>query len=120
VASALLQRSVASDPANRQNARQDCHKTTLKSINLGILFLSINQLIKKGKDMSKVQNGKTLARAKPKSLRGMEVKMATTKRMRSEAMDFRFIFTGIRVKNMGESIRFYTEVLGMEIAEKRE
>lgn len=35
-------------------------------------------------------------------------------------MDFRFIYTGIRVKNMDESIRFYTEVLGMEIAEKRE
>jgi lactoylglutathione lyase len=49
----------------------------------------------------------------------MEVKMATTKRMRSEAMDFRFIYTGIRVKNMDESIRFYTEVLGMEIVEKR-
>jgi lactoylglutathione lyase len=35
-------------------------------------------------------------------------------------MNFRFIYTGIRVKNMDESIRFYTEVLGMEIAEKRE
>ncbi len=35
-------------------------------------------------------------------------------------MNFRFIYTGIRVKNMEESIRFYTEVLGMQIAEKRE
>ena len=35
-------------------------------------------------------------------------------------MGFRFIYTGIRVKNMDESIRFYTEVFGMEIAEKRE
>ena len=35
-------------------------------------------------------------------------------------MNFRFIYTGIRVKNMDESIRFYTEFLGMEIAEKRE
>ena len=46
--------------------------------------------------------------------------MITTKRLRSEAMNFRFIYTGIRVKNMDESIKFYTEVLGMEIAEKRE
>jgi len=35
-------------------------------------------------------------------------------------LDFRFIYTGIRVKNMDESIKFYTEVLGMQIAEKRE
>ncbi|WXG46477.1 MAG: VOC family protein [Candidatus Atabeyarchaeum deiterrae] len=35
-------------------------------------------------------------------------------------MSFRFIYTGIRVKNMDESIRFYTEVLGMRVAEKRE
>lgn len=35
-------------------------------------------------------------------------------------MGFRFVYTGIRVKNMDESIRFYTEVLGMQIAEKRE
>jgi len=35
-------------------------------------------------------------------------------------MSFRFIYTGIRVKNMDESIRFYNEVLGMKIAEKRE
>jgi lactoylglutathione lyase len=35
-------------------------------------------------------------------------------------MNFRFIYTGIRVKNMDESIRFYTEILGMQIAEKRE
>jgi lactoylglutathione lyase len=40
--------------------------------------------------------------------------------MRLEAMNFRFIYTGIRVKDMDESIRFYTEVLGMEVAEKRE
>ena len=39
---------------------------------------------------------------------------------RSEVLGFRFIYTGIRVRNMDESIRFYTEVLGMEIAEKRE
>ncbi len=35
-------------------------------------------------------------------------------------MNFRFIYTGIRVKNMDESIKFYTEVLGMEIADKRQ
>ncbi len=35
-------------------------------------------------------------------------------------MNFRFIYTGIRVKDMDESIKFYTEVLGMEIAVKRE
>ena len=35
-------------------------------------------------------------------------------------MSFRFIYTGIRVKNMDESIRFYTQVLGMRIAEKRQ
>ncbi len=35
-------------------------------------------------------------------------------------MNFRFIYTGIRVKNMDESIKFYTQVLGMEIAEKRQ
>lgn len=46
--------------------------------------------------------------------------MTRTERLRSEAMGFRFIYTGIRVKNMDESIRFYTEILGMEIAEKRE
>ena len=32
-------------------------------------------------------------------------------------MDFRFVYTGIRVKNMEESLKFYTEVLGMVIAE---
>jgi len=35
-------------------------------------------------------------------------------------MNLRFIYTGIRVKNMDESIKFYTEVLGMEIAEERQ
>jgi len=35
-------------------------------------------------------------------------------------LGFRFICAGIRVKNMDESIRFYTDVLGMEVAEKRE
>ena len=30
---------------------------------------------------------------------------------------FRFIYTGIRVKDMEESVRFYTEVLGMVIVE---
>ena len=35
-------------------------------------------------------------------------------------MNFRFIYTGIRVKNMDESIRFYTQVLGMTVAEKRQ
>lgn len=31
-----------------------------------------------------------------------------------------FHYTGIRVKDMDESIRFYTEVLGMEIVEERQ
>jgi lactoylglutathione lyase len=35
-------------------------------------------------------------------------------------LGFRFIYTGIRVKNMDESIRFYTEVLGMTVVEERE
>src|SRR3989442_12615086 len=33
---------------------------------------------------------------------------------------YRLKYTGIRVKNMDESLRFYTGVLGMEIVEKRE
>ncbi len=33
---------------------------------------------------------------------------------------FRFIYTGIRVQNMDESIRFYTEVMGMKVIGKRE
>ena len=33
---------------------------------------------------------------------------------------YRLIYTGIRVKNMDESLRFYTEVLGMQVVEKRE
>ncbi len=32
-------------------------------------------------------------------------------------MTLRFGYTGIRVRDMAESIRFYTEVLGMEIVE---
>jgi lactoylglutathione lyase len=35
-------------------------------------------------------------------------------------LGFRFVYTGIRVKNMDESIRFYTEVFGMRVVEKRE
>ena len=33
------------------------------------------------------------------------------------SLEFRFIYTGIRVKNMEESLKFYTEVLGMIITE---
>ncbi len=33
------------------------------------------------------------------------------------SMEFRFIYTGIRVKNVEESLKFYTHVLGMMIAE---
>jgi lactoylglutathione lyase len=40
--------------------------------------------------------------------------------LRPEILDFRFIYTGIRVKNMDESIRFYTRVLGMKIEEELE
>jgi len=32
-------------------------------------------------------------------------------------LDFRFIYTGIRVKDMQESLKFYTDVLGMIVAE---
>ena len=32
-------------------------------------------------------------------------------------MEFRFIYTGIRVKNMEESLKFYTDVLGMIVVE---
>ncbi len=35
-------------------------------------------------------------------------------------MGFRFIYTGIRVRNMDESIEFYTEVLGMKVIDSRE
>ena len=35
-------------------------------------------------------------------------------------MDFRFIYTGIRVKNMEESLKFYTHVLGMVIVQPLE
>ena len=35
-------------------------------------------------------------------------------------MDFRFVYSWIRVKNMAKSIRFYTQVMGMKVAEKRE
>jgi lactoylglutathione lyase len=35
-------------------------------------------------------------------------------------MEFRFIYTGIRVRNMDESIKFYTQILGMKIVEKRQ
>jgi lactoylglutathione lyase len=35
-------------------------------------------------------------------------------------MGFRFIYTGIRVRNMDESIKFYTQILGMKIVEKRQ
>ena len=31
----------------------------------------------------------------------------------------RLIYTGIRVKDMDESLAFYTEILGMEVVEKR-
>ncbi len=36
---------------------------------------------------------------------------------RRVTLDFRFIYTGIRVKNMEESLKFYTDVLGMVIVE---
>lgn len=32
----------------------------------------------------------------------------------------RLVYTGIRVKDMDESLRFYTEILGMQVVEKRE
>ncbi len=38
----------------------------------------------------------------------------------SAQLGFRFIYTGIRVQNMDESIRFYTEVLGMNVIGERE
>jgi lactoylglutathione lyase len=36
---------------------------------------------------------------------------------RVEPMQFRMIYTGIRVKDIEESIRFYTEILGMQVIE---
>ena len=33
------------------------------------------------------------------------------------SVQFRFIYTGIRVKNMEESLKFYVDILGMNIAE---
>ena len=35
-------------------------------------------------------------------------------------MAVRFAYTGIRVENMSESIRFYTEILGMQIVQPLE
>src|SRR5207247_4696891 len=35
-----------------------------------------------------------------------------------DALPFRFVYTGIRVRDMDESIRFYTEVLGMTLVER--
>ena len=35
-------------------------------------------------------------------------------------MSPRMIYTGIRVKNMNQSLAFYTDILGMELVEKRE
>jgi lactoylglutathione lyase len=32
-------------------------------------------------------------------------------------MQFRMIYSGIRVKNIEESLRFYTEILGMQVVE---
>jgi lactoylglutathione lyase len=32
-------------------------------------------------------------------------------------MQFRMTYTGIRVKNIGDSLRFYTEILGMQVVE---
>jgi lactoylglutathione lyase len=39
---------------------------------------------------------------------------------RLEILSFRFVYTGIIVKNMDESIRFYTHVLGMRVVDERE
>ncbi len=33
---------------------------------------------------------------------------------------YRFIYTGIRVKDMDESIRFYTQVFGMQVTDPRQ
>jgi lactoylglutathione lyase len=41
-------------------------------------------------------------------------------RQRPQSMPPRMVYTGIRVKNMDQSIAFYTEVLGMKLVEKRE
>jgi lactoylglutathione lyase len=38
----------------------------------------------------------------------------------SPMRSYRFIYTGIRVRDMDESLRFYTERLGMEVVDKRE
>jgi lactoylglutathione lyase len=38
----------------------------------------------------------------------------------SRPMALRFAYTGIRVRNMAESIRFYTEALGMQIVQPLE
>src|SRR5437870_6464579 len=35
-----------------------------------------------------------------------------------EPLPFRFVYTGIRVRDMDESIRFYTQVLGMTLVER--
>jgi len=35
----------------------------------------------------------------------------------STVMALRFAYTGVRVQNMAESIRFYTEILGMQVVE---
>ena len=41
-------------------------------------------------------------------------------RLKAFDLNFRFIYTGIRVRNMDDSLRFYTEILQMEVVEKLE
>lgn len=38
--------------------------------------------------------------------------------MRAKVGSMRFTYTGIRVANMDESVRFYTEVLGMKLLDR--
>jgi lactoylglutathione lyase len=58
--------------------------------------------------------------ARPKSMSGGSDACVDTLRGDGgsrPSMQFRMTYTGIRVKNIEESLRFYTEVLGMQVVE---
>ena len=48
----------------------------------------------------------------------MSTTMESTGNRKAAGVGFDFVYTGIRVRDMAASIRFYTEILGMEIVEQ--
>lgn len=61
--------------------------------------------------MSAIQGPRTRPKATRADSQGPEAKGKTG------TVTFDFVYTGIRVRDMAASIRFYTEVLGMEVVE---